>query len=126
MPMIHSKMAARPRRTGPVKKKIPTTPARLLVPAKPIKIIEKVKVEMTKPVKPMGTALAKRLTLLPWRGVLGVRYSFSNSSGEMVMPLWEEVMLRLWLCDFSKTASAEGLFTSVAVDDIFCQLTSRS
>lgn len=33
-------------------------------------------------------------------------------------------MLRLWLCDFSKTASAEGLFTSVAVEDIVFQLTS--
>jgi hypothetical protein len=35
------------------------------------------------------------------------------------MPLWEEVILRLWLCDFSKTASTEGLFMSVAVEDIF-------
>lgn len=33
-------------------------------------------------------------------------------------------MLRLWLCDFSKTASAEGRFTSVAVEDIFVQLTN--
>ena len=54
-----------------------------------------------------------------------MRYSFSKSSGEIVIPLWEEVMLRLWLCDFSKTASAEGLFTSVAVEDMFAQLTSR-
>lgn len=65
LPMIHSKMAARPSSTGPVKKKIPTTPARLLALPKPIRIIEKVKVEMTKPVKPMGTALAKRFWLLP-------------------------------------------------------------
>ncbi|KAH0358391.1 hypothetical protein KCU83_g396, partial [Aureobasidium melanogenum] len=31
----------------------------------------------------------------------------------MAGSLREEVMLRLWLCDFSKTASAEGRFTSV-------------
>lgn len=80
-PIIHSKMVARISSTGPTKKNMPATPARPAAPAQPIKTILNVNVLITKPTKPIGVGFAN-----PDLGTLGVRYSFSKSSGEMVMP----------------------------------------
>lgn len=57
--MIQLKMAASVSINGPTKKKIPTTAGKPLAPPQPIKIIEKVKVLMTKPTNPIGVGLAK-------------------------------------------------------------------
>lgn len=54
-------------------------------PPQPISTMENVKVEITKPRKPKGVAFAYFPTRSFACGVLGARYSFSNSSGLIEM-----------------------------------------
>ena len=63
--MIHSKIVPRMSNTGPTKRKIPDTAYAPSAPPQPMSTMEKVMVEMTKPTKPIGVGLAKRLRASP-------------------------------------------------------------
>jgi len=104
---------------------MPATPERPLAPPQPINIMEKVKVEITKPTTPYGSSachaqadmnfeedntigvgLANRLYASPLWGTFGVRNNFSNNSGEMVMPL-----IVWFVCVARSLSSSKSLFT---------------